>query len=254
MFANVVEIRATFHEIGQAIRAGKLGVEPHRYPYALGLAHGVCQAIHCGYDSLVAVELGVAHGNGLMNLCRAAAYFRERFRFSIDVYGFDNAAGLPEPQGYKDHPEIWSKGDFARPDHEGVRVGLPEFGHLIIGDVGETVRAFEQTLGDRHLAFVSVDLDYYSSTKRAMPLFQFAPERYIPALPVYFDDVRGLISMNPWCGEELAISEFNAENEMRKIARKDYGVHPQFYICHVLDHPIRQGTIKPKFSFEIWPF
>ena len=48
--------------------------------YALPLAHGVWQAIHCGHDRLATVELGVYTGKGLLDLCKAAAVISRRIR------------------------------------------------------------------------------------------------------------------------------------------------------------------------------
>jgi hypothetical protein len=40
---------------------------------------------------------------------------------------------------------------------------------------------------------------------------------YLPQVLVYADDVSGEV-MNPWCGELLAISEFNHPHSQRKMA------------------------------------
>jgi hypothetical protein len=66
---------------------------------------------------------------------------------------------------------------------------------------------------------------------------------------MYIDDI-ALERHNPWCGEWLAISEFNHDHKMRKIAKDEFLVtrrlfkHAKWirhmYVCHVLDHPDRQ--------------
>lgn len=242
-----------FKQIGQIIRAGQINMG--RDYYALSLAHGVQQAIHCGYDQIVALELGVATGKGLLDLCQAAHVFRGLFDIDIKVYGLDGGAGLPELVDYRDHPELWTAGDFNMGDPALLRQKLPEFAELIIGDVGETVLHVLDKIGDAKIAFVSVDLDFYSSTKRAMPLFTHPnPEKYLPALPVYFDDMDSLLTLNEWCGEAAVINEFNAEQQYRKIDRKPYFNIPRFHVCHVLDHPIRQGKIKPKIPLSLYDF
>src|SRR5262245_19566901 len=90
----------SFQEIGQRVRKGELDVGRHHY--ALSLAHGVLQTIMCGYDRIAAVELGVANGGGLFDLCKAAAFFRKECNVDVQVWGIDNAAGLPMFIDYKD--------------------------------------------------------------------------------------------------------------------------------------------------------
>ena len=242
-----------FKQIGGLIRNGQIYLG--RSYYALSLAHGVQQAIHCGYQKIVAIELGVASGAGLLDLCQAAHVFREVFKMDIQVYGLDGTFGLPAVEDYRDHPELWTKGLYTMPDPKQLRSKLPAFAELIIGDVGDTVKSLEEKIGDAKIGFVSIDLDYYSSTKRAMPLFAFKdPEKYLPAVPVYVDDIEQLITLNEWCGEAAAIKEFNAAHTYRKIDSKPYFNIPRFHVCHVLDHPIRQGKIKPPIPLSLYPF
>lgn len=241
-----------FWELGRKIRSKEIDLG--RENYALGLAHGVLQAIHCGYERISAVELGVAGGHGFLDLCKAAEYLRGEFDIEIDVYGFDNATGLGAGHDYRDHPEIWFKGQFQMPDPAILRAQMPGFAELIIGDVEDTLGDFERSALVSPLGFVAIDVDYYSSTRSAMKIFSMKRECYVPAVPVYVDDVEVLISYNSWCGEALAIREFNERNDLRKIEPKmHYGIH-NFHVCHVLDHPIRTGEIRPRFPFEIRSF
>ena len=50
----------TLQEIASQIRAGTIDLG--RKHYALGLAHGILQAYHCGYDKITAIEFGVGEG------------------------------------------------------------------------------------------------------------------------------------------------------------------------------------------------
>lgn len=249
-FRNHLEIREFFEHIAAGIHSGNL--ELGRDYYTLPLMYGLIQAVHCGYTKVNAIELGVAGGDGLRALCLAAAYLRDCLPIEIDVWGFDNASGLPRPRDHRDHPEIWREGDCHMGDPEVVGAWLPSWAHLIIGDVRDTIPAFGRQL-EGVLAFVSVDLDFYSSTRDAMELFRFSPECYVPALPMYFDDMDVLLTYNEWCGEALAIKEFNEAETFRKIARKPFGVH-NFHLCHILDHPIRTGATPPLFPMEITQF
>jgi len=222
-----------------------------RKQYSLSLLHGVLQAIMSNYESIVAVELGVAQGSGLIELSKAAQYFSDKSGISIEVYGFDSTVGLPDNTGAVDHPEIWHKGLFQMGSPSTLKNQLPICAHLIEGDVKETILQFEEKIENKRIAFVSIDLDYYSSTINAMPIFEFNADKYVPAVPVYIDDAYDLITYNPWCGEEKAINEFNERNALRKIHRKPNFDIDRFHICQILDHPIRNNILKPKFPFEI---
>jgi hypothetical protein len=118
---------------------------------------------------------------------------------------------------------------------------------MIVGDISDTVPEFSKSY-DGVIGFVAVDVDYYSSTKHCLNIFTEDPDKYLPWSPVFFDDVLH-DSHNPWCGEKLAIAEFNAEHEWRKIApfneirnkriMKSASWLPQMYCLHVLDHRFR---------------
>ena len=132
-----------------------------------------------------------------------------------------------------------------------LRERLPPFAELIIGDIADTVAGFEATLRQRRLAFVAIDVDLYSSTKSCLSMLEWAPECYLATVPFYFDDMEDFMTYNDWCGEELAIREFNETHPMRKFQR-----HPSFGIrhyfgLHVLDHKLRSGVEKPVFPLRI---
>lgn len=250
--AQLTEIIHYFNDVGQRIRNGSLDLG--RAHYALSVAHGALQAIYCNYDKICVVELGVAQGHGLLDLCKAAAFFRDDLGIDIQVYGIDNATGLPPLTDHRDHPEIWAEGQFCMGDPDELRARLPPFAKLLIGDVGDKIEEFFNSEFGSRLGFASIDVDYYSSTKRLLKLFENSAEYYLPATPVYVDDVKVLLTYNQWCGEELAIAEFNEDHAFRKIeAKPQFHVH-NFHVLHVLDHPIRTGAVKPRFPFEIRPF
>jgi hypothetical protein len=249
-----LEIRDYFFDFGHKIRSNALMLG--RRAYVLSLAQGVWQALHCNYEHLAAVELGVFTGAGLRDLCTAAEFFREEFGLDIRVYGFDrgSGSGLPPPTGdYRDNPELYHAGAFPMPDQEALRASLPAWCELVIGDVGETIPAFLQRLEDRRLAFAAFDLDLYSSTTRALPLLAGRPEQYVPAVPLYFDDTNNGITQSDWTGERLAVLEFNEAHALRKISwplESRYRIH-NLYVLQVLDHPIRQGKERPRYGFQI---
>ena len=248
-FESHLDARNYFLEITRAVRAKALDIgRPH---YAMSLAIGVWEAVCCGYGELAAVEMGVASGMGLLSLCKAASFFRELMGIDIRVYGFDNATGLPTVDGYRDHPELWEQGDFLLPDPERLRKKLPPFCELIIGDIADTVASFETTLHQRKLAFASIDVDLYSSTLACFRMLDWAPECYLPVVPFYFDDTEDFFPYNEWCGEELAIREFNEAHAMRKFQRHPRYRIQHFFGLHVLDHKMRTGEEKPRFPLRI---
>ncbi len=249
---NNHQLMHTFKQVGNYIRDRKLLLG--RDCYSLSVAHSVLQAILCGYKSLTLVELGVGAGAGLRELSLIAKKYSSLFEVQIDVIGFDNASGLPKPDGYKDHPEIWSMGEFLLPNFKKLEQELSENTTLIIGDVKKTIPDFCKLYQIKNdvIGFVSVDLDYYSSTKDALNLLQMTADKYLPALPIYVDDTNNLISYSSYSGERLAIEEFNEENIYVKIEEKANFDINNFFIGHFLNHPIRTGTLKPVYPLTIF--
>ncbi len=224
--------------------ASKLG--PSQRPhYTWGMAHAAYLAQHLGIERITAIELGVAGGNGLVALDRAADELERAFGVGIDVAGFDSGAGLPKPLDYRDLPNLWSPGDFPM-DEAALRRRLRR-GRLILGLVEDTIPAF---LAERPapIGFISFDLDLYSSTMAAMPLLAADAALLLPRVQCYFDDILGF-TFADFNGERLAIAEFNDAHEQRKIS-PIYGarfyVPPRYsnaiwveklYLAHILDHP-----------------
>lgn len=248
-FTSAKQVREHFQPVLNRIRSGELDLGRPRY--ALSLAYGVMQAIHCGYDAISAIEFGVGGGGGLLDLCKAARFFRHEFALDISVFGFDNATGLPPPMDYRDHPEIWRAGAFKLPSAQQLSLELPDYARLIIGEIGETMADFTTHITSP-LAFVSIDVDYYSSCVACLKAFDLGPECYVPAVPVYFDEIDMLLTFSDRCGERLAIKEFNDRSAHRSIEQKpEYNIR-QFHVCHILDHPLRNGK-PPRIPFFLWP-
>lgn len=217
--------------------------------YAYGLLRAADVARYFGVDAVTVCEFGVASGHGLLNLVELAELFRAETGIEFRVVGFDTGEGLPTIQGHKDHPELWNRGDFVMEHPDGLRGALEGRCELILGDIGDTVDAFRESLDPAcPLGFVSVDVDIYSGTVSTLRCLTGAPEQYLPAVGFYFDDV-GFYFANEWCGELAAIREFNDANELRKIdldrsvyrrqRRSGLEVTRHMYIAHMLDHPAR---------------
>jgi hypothetical protein len=119
---------------------------------------------------------------------------------------------------------------------------------LILGLVEATVSEFIASRPSP-VAFISFDLDYYSSTMQAFKLLEAEQTLLLPRIYCYFDDIMGF-TYSEYNGERLAIAEFNASHSSRKIS-PIYGLryflpapHGQadwsemFYIAHVFDHEL----------------
>jgi hypothetical protein len=180
-------------------------------------------------------------------MCRIAEAVSQLTGVRIDVIGFDTGAGLPQARDYRDHPEYYSRSDFTMPDPDQLRAKLPSFAQLIIGNIEQTAPDFLSQY-QHVIGFVAVDVDYYSSATSCLAMLNGSPAKYLPCVPVFFDDVI-LDHHNPWCGELLAIDTFNRLGDFRKIAPftalankrilKSASWIPQMYALHVLDHPTR---------------
>jgi hypothetical protein len=217
--------------------------------YAYGLLRAADLARFAGKDRVTVCEFGVATGRGLLNMISLAELIRAETGVSFRIVGFDAGAGLPTIDGFRDHPELWSVGDFGmtnRAELEGRVAGRAE---LVFGDIDRTVDAFVAALDPAApLGFVSIDVDVYSGTRAALRCLLGPADRYVPAVSMYCDDVRFFFA-NRWCGELRAIDEFNEAQELRKIdqdrslpGRRPSGPevwHRAMYVAHVLDHELR---------------
>lgn len=230
-----------------------------RPAYAWGILTACDAARFFGIDSISVIEFGVAEGAGLIEMCRLAALIGADAGVSIQVIGFDNAVGLPPPEDFRDHPEVWSTGDFAMGDADALRRRLPASARLIIGDVRETVPTFVETL-DAPIGFCSFDVDLYSSTLGALRIYDAKPEKLLPASAAYFDDTIGgpggigSLFRNSKAGQLRAIDEFNAARSDRAIDIIRTLKHrrplsrqlwlDQVYAVHALDHPRRNAAAR----------
>lgn len=222
----------------------------NRSNYVYGMLRDADNANYLGAKYVTAVEMGVASGGGLLNMIACADLITAETGVAFRIVGFDTGAGLPSVEGCKDHPEIWNPGDFAMEDRSALEQRIAGKAEIIWGDIDATVDGFVRSLTPEiPLGFVAVDVDIYSATVAGLRALTGSPEKYLPAISMYFDDV-GFFSANRWCGELAAIDEFNAVNEHRKIDtdRSLPGSRPKaaaswyqhMYVCHILDHAARQ--------------
>jgi hypothetical protein len=222
------------------------GKEQLRPSYTWGALHGVYLARTIGIDRVSLIEFGLAGGNGLIALEKAAEMLEREFGVCVDVYGFDSGQGLPQPIDYRDLPNLFAEGSFPMNEKE-LRSRLKK-ANLILGLVKETIPGFIASK-PAPVAFISFDMDLYSSTMQAFQLLEADTSLLMPRIHCHFDDTLGFTHAEH-NGERLAIAEFNASNSNRKIS-SIYGLRhylprshfndiwvDQAYMVHILDHPL----------------
>jgi len=227
----------------------------HRHQHAYGLLKAADEAKARGIERLTIVELGVAAGAGLLNICAIAERVTKETGVEFRIAGFDTGEGMPPPADYRDHPELYKEGWFPM-DQEALRSALPANAELHLGPLRETIEPFvEQMEPSAPLGFATLDVDFYSSSKDALRLFDGRPGAYLPYVTVYVDDL-ALATHTPHAGELLAIREFNEEHELRKLDRdwdlrhtrvfKHTGWLAHMFKLQVLDHPERNDLSRPR--------
>lgn len=201
-----------------AVQLDQLRSEAERvgYPnYLYGLLCAARTARAIGANQFTAIEFGVAGGKGLVALEQHAITVGRRWGMAIEVVGFDTSAGLPARIDPRDCPFAFRGGEF-KMDEAKLRARL-NHAQLRLGDVAETVRFFSSE-NFPPIGFVSNDLDLYTSTRDSFALFDLEPDRLLPRVTMYFDDLIGY-PYTTVTGEWAAINEFNATHKDRQIGQ-----------------------------------
>jgi hypothetical protein len=219
-----------------------LDTRPH---YLWGSLVGARAAIALGIDRVTAIEFGVAGGNGLLALEKAAAITARLTGVAVEPIGFDTGGGMPAPVDHRDLPWVIKEGFFPM-DEAALRRRLSS-AKLVLGPVAQTVPEWA-AVEHPPIAFIAFDLDYYSSTVEAFQIFNGSARGLLPRVACYFDDVLGY-GWSDFNGERAAIADFNASHDQRKIG-KIHGLRyelprsqlalgwpDQMYIAHLFDHP-----------------
>jgi hypothetical protein len=244
---SVSDPRSSYVELNdvyrQVMSEGGSGLRSH-FTWCVVQAAHLAKAL--GQAEISVIEFGVAGGNGLLALERAAELVEPHFAVGIEVYGFDAKTGLPRPQDHRDLPNLYQEGYFPL-DEERLRARLTR-ADLFLGLVKETVPDFLAT-GPSPVGFISFDLDLYSSTVDAFEILAASPALLLPRVHCYFDDIFGY-TFGDYNGERLAIAEFNAAGTDRKLS-PIYGLRhfvtpdqfhamwtEQIYLAHILDHEL----------------
>lgn len=219
-----------------------------RQQYAFGALEAADIAKACGLSAVTLIEIGVASGGGLINLAVIAERVSKETGIRCEVHGFDSGVGMPAPVDYRDHPDLYTQGDFTM-NAEALRAILPAGCELHLGPLRATIPRFLERVGPAApIGFVALDVDYWSSTVQALELFQGKPEQYLPRTVVYVDDI-ALDGHNSAAGASLAISEFNQAMSRRRLERHAFLENRRIFrrpawikqtmFLHVLDHPKR---------------
>jgi hypothetical protein len=214
-----------------------------QYLWGTLLAVRIAKAL--GIERISSLEFGVAGGNGLIALENAAAAATELTGVGVDVYGFDIVTGFPQPVDHRDLPQLIVPGWFEM-DVDALRARLKS-AQLVLGPVSETVPRFISA-GHAPIGFMASDLDLYSATVDSFGVLEQGPERLLPRVTCYFDDLFGY-AWTDFNGERAAIADFNDSHPERKFG-KVHGLryslpvsefnlpwHEQMYIAHLFDHP-----------------
>ena len=218
VWPRILGERPVSKRVGTFREQESFGIVP-RANYAYGMLRAAHTAKFFGFSEVTACEFGVATGRGLTNMTEVAELVLQETGVRTRIVGFDTGAGLPALTGYKDHPELWSGGDFSMGDPEQLRQALKGKAELILGDINDTINRFVATLTPQcPLGFVSIDVDIYSGTVAALRGLNGEPGLYLPAISFYLDDVGSYFS-NEACGELAAVAEHNQANPMRPIFR-----------------------------------
>lgn len=214
--------------------------------YGLCMYRAAEEAKALGYKAMTAIELGVAAGNGILNMCMHREEIWKALGIEIRLIGFDSGAGLPPTEDPRDVRYYWPPGSFEM-DRGLLEKLLAGRAELIFGDVADTVSVW-QGQADAPLGAILFDLDLYTSTTAALGLL--TKENLLPRVWCYFDDVIGYPenAFADGTGEREAIREFNLAPERKVIqdilsparvfkARVPESWHQQIYLYHRLSHP-----------------
>jgi hypothetical protein len=210
--------RTAVKYLSSSVRAHALWDVSERPQYLVGILRAADEALKHGVPEIAVAEFGVAGGAGLLRMQDYAARVQAETGVRILVYGFDTGGGLPEGTGdYRDHPEIWSPGDFPM-EWDKLRPLLDKRTELILGDVRDTIPNFVANTQSVPIGFIAIDVDFYSSTRDAFKILSLPGRKTLIRTIIYLDDVETL-NYHRFAGELLAVDDFNAQNAGVKIDR-----------------------------------
>jgi hypothetical protein len=183
-----------------------------------------------------------------MNMIDIAEKVTKTTGVDIQIFGFDTGKGMPPPVDYRDHPEYYNTGDFPM-NKALLEEKTKGKATIIFGEIAESLARLKARVSEAApVGFISIDVDYYSSTKDVFALFELPAHYFLPLTYLYFDDIH-MPHHNSKCGELLAIKEYNEKHSLRNIEYHSFFLHQrifknaiwtkQLYYYHVLDHKHR---------------
>jgi hypothetical protein len=211
------------------------------------VCHAARLAAKLGHGRISVIEFGVAGGIGLVAQEKHARLAGAKYGVGIDVFGFDNATGLPPPTDYRDMLYLFREGYF--PLDEAALRGRLRQAELVLGRIDETLPAFIRQEDLAPIGFVAFDVDYYSSTLAALKVLEGPETKLLPRVVCYMDDIVGGAdtACNRHTGMLAGIEKFNASHPDVKVEpvaglRHLWGGiphlwHEQIYVAHLFRHP-----------------
>lgn len=221
----------------QAYWAGDLD----RMIYARNIWIMATTAQEMGIKEFSVIEFGVAGGNGLVAAEFYAREISRLFDLKIEVYGFDNAIGLPvikESCVQKEIPYIFYGGLYDYMNIEKLTKRLRS-AKLIIGDIEETLKDFIEVYNPAPIGVIFVDVDQYAGTAAILSFLEADDKNFLPRMNIYFDDIKPELESR---GEHRAILEFNQRNTNIKILPEDSSTKEKK--CLRYQHPLYAKEIK----------
>lgn len=226
-----------------------------RPQYAFGILAGAQAAKNLGFKKVTLIEFGVGSGAGLMNMIELARKTKRATGIDFQIVGFDTGAGMPKAKDFRDHPDLYSEGDFPM-DWGKLSKALQGEAQIFIGEIKDSLEKFIAALTpSAPIGFVALDVDYYSSAVDALNLFKAPAPYFLPTTHIHVDDIQ-LEPHNSLCGELLAIKEFNAGQNQRIIEHHIFFENRRIfrnatwlkhiYQLHLLDHPARIASVPQK--------
>lgn len=188
-------------------------------------------------------EFGTGRGGTLTSFLKASTRFSKEYNFDIlkiKIVLLDSFKGLPEIKVKEDDHYEWSKGGFAgSKDYiTGIikQYGFPLENVTFVEGYYEdslTGEVFEK-LKNIPPSIVTMDVDYYSSTKLAL---NFIAPFLKSGTVFYFDDIYSFF-MHPGNGQIKAISEFNQQKtgHLSWLPEKNYTGRCYMYSREIWEH------------------
>lgn len=175
-----------------------------------------------GPRSVSYYEFGVGEGLSITAYMTALRLICAQFKkdiYKYRIFGFDSFQGLPAKVSEKDNHCKWEKGKYAsslsrikkKVQKQGLDLKRGTV-HFIEGFFNETLTPeLRQNLLKWPPSIVTIDVDYYSSTKTAL---EWLRPMLVSGTLFYFDDI-WCFHGNPRYGELAAIKEFNRAGQGR---------------------------------------